>query len=130
VKNTTAGTGELVKKLDDDVATLQRKVATLSYQPVQLANGSVELLNEVAQSKITGEEDRYSHTDLSDFQGNLEGAREAFDLLRPALVAEGDRALGDTIAQRFAVVQQTLDRYRRHTPLGFAQSLSRPSRQR
>jgi iron uptake system component EfeO len=120
VKNTTAGTGALAKKLDGDVATLQRKVATLSYQPAQLANGSVELLNEVAQSKITGEEDRYSHTDLSDFQGNLEGAREAFDLLRPALVAEGNRALGDTIAQRFAVVQQNLDRYRRHTPLGFA----------
>ncbi len=85
-----------------------------------LANGSVELLNEVATSKITGEEDRYSHTDLSDFQGNLEGARVAFDLLRPALAAEGDKALANTIAQRFAVVQRGLDKYRRHTPLGFA----------
>jgi iron uptake system component EfeO len=120
VKNTTAGTGALAAKLNHDVATLQRKVATLSYQPAQLANGSVELLNEVASSKITGEEDRYSHTDLSDFQGNLEGARVAFDLLRPALAVEGDRVLANMIAQRFAVVQQGLDRYRRHTPLSFA----------
>jgi iron uptake system component EfeO len=91
-----------------------------SYHPERLANGSVELLYEVAQSRITGEEDRYSHTDLSDFQGDLEGAREAFELLRPALVAEGGRVLADTIAQRFAVVQRNLDRYRRRTPLGFA----------
>ena len=119
-KNTTAGTAALAKKLNDSVSTLQRKVATLSYQPAQLANGSVELLNEVATSKITGEEDRYSHTDLSDFQGNLEEARVAYDLLRPALVAEGDGTLASTIAQRFAVVQKGLNRYRRNTPLGFA----------
>jgi iron uptake system component EfeO len=119
-KNTTKGTSQLAKELNDDVATLQRKVATLSYQPAQLANGSVELLNEVATSKITGEEDRYSHTDLSDFQGNLAGARKAFVLLRPALDAAGNRALGNTIARRFAVVQHGLDRYRRNTPLGFA----------
>jgi iron uptake system component EfeO len=120
VKNTTAGTGTLAKQLNADVATLQRKVRALAYQPAQLANGSVELLDEVAQSKITGEEDRYSHTDLSDFQGNLEGARKAFELLRPALVAEGDAALTHTIAQRFDTVQRSLDRYRRPTPLGFA----------
>jgi iron uptake system component EfeO len=119
-QNTTAGTAALAKKLNDDVATLQRKVATLSYQPAQLANGSVELLNEVATSKITGEEDRYSHTDLSDFQGNLDGARVAFDLLRPALDAEGERVLGNTVAQRFAVVQTGLNHYRRRRPPGFA----------
>ena len=125
-KNTTAGTAALAQKLNDDVRTLQRKVAALSYQPAQLANGSVELLNEVATSKITGEEDRYSHTDLSDFQGNLEGSRLAFDLLRPALDAEGDRALGNTIAQRFGIVQSGLDRYRRRTP--WPRLLAAPSR--
>ena len=120
VQGKTAGTGVLAKQLNADVATLQRKVATLTYQPAQLANGSVELLDEVANSKISGEEDRYSHTDLSDFQGNLEGSRKAFDLLRPALAARGDGALADTIAQRFDAVQRRLDRYRRSTPLGFA----------
>jgi iron uptake system component EfeO len=69
---------------------------------------------------ITGEEDRYSHTDLSDFEGNLTGARVAFEQLRPALVAQGKVALVNEITPRFATVQHGLDAYRRDTPLGFA----------
>jgi iron uptake system component EfeO len=119
-KNTTEGTQVYATKLLRDVTTLHVRVRTLRFQPAQLANGAVELLNEVANSKITGEEDRYSHTDLSDFQGNLAGAREAFELLRPALAARGDKVLAQTIAARFAIVQKGLDRYRRHTALGYA----------
>jgi iron uptake system component EfeO len=120
VKGTTAGTAPLARKLLADVETLQRRARTLAFQPAQLANGTVELLNEVAGSKITGEEDRYSHTDLSDFQGNLDGARVAFELLRPALAKLGEDPLARTIARRFATVQKGLDRYKRATPLGFA----------
>ncbi len=119
-QKTTAGTKPLAKQLRADVRTLQRKDADLFFQPAQLANGAVELLDEVAHSKITGEEDRYSHTDLSDFQANLAGSRKAFELLRPALVAEGEGDLAATIDKRFAAVQAGLDRYRRPTPLGFA----------
>ena len=103
-----------------DVNALNRQVRTIQLQPAQLANGAVELMNEVANSKITGEEDRYSHTDLSDFEGNLTGARVAFELLRPALVKRGDGKLASDIAARFAAVQKGLDSYRRNTPLGFA----------
>jgi iron uptake system component EfeO len=119
-RNTTAGAKPYATKLLADVTTLDHRVRTLDFQPAQLANGAVELLNEVANSKITGEEDRYSHTDLSDFQGNLTGARTAFDLLRPALDAHGHQALAAKIDARFAAVQKGLDRYRRSTPLGFA----------
>jgi iron uptake system component EfeO len=118
--NTTQGTARYATQLMADVTTLSKKVKTLSYQAPQLANGAVELLNEVANSKITGEEDRYSHTDLSDFEGNLTGARVAFQLLRPALGARGEDALANNIAARFAAVQHGLDAYRRDTPLGFA----------
>ena len=120
VKGTTDGTAALGTKLLADVKTLQARAKTLTFQPAQLANGAVELLNEVAGSKITGEEDRYSHTDLSDFQGNLDGARTAFVLLRPALVQRGDATLARTITARFATVQKGLDRYKRSTALGFA----------
>lgn len=120
VKNTTAGTQQYAAKLLRDVSLLDRRVRMITYQPPQLANGAVELLNEVAGSKITGEEDRYSHSDLSDFQANVAGAQKAFELLRPALVARGDGAVAKTIAARFAAVQTGLDRYRRKTPLGFA----------
>ncbi len=103
----------------------------IDYQPVLLASGAGELLNEIAASKITGEEDRYSHTDLSDFHANLEGARVAFDLLRPALRLTGHSALSATSAARFAAVEETLDRYRRTMPLGYALARAgRPPRPR
>jgi FTR1 family protein len=111
-QRTTAGTEPYAAKLLDDVTELHRRVGTLDVQPAQLANGAVELLNEVAGSKITGEEDRYSHTDLSDFAGNLEGARRAFDLLRPVLVSGGSTKLASTIDERFDAVSRSLDRYR------------------
>jgi iron uptake system component EfeO len=120
VAHTTRGTAGYAERLLADVETLRRKLRTLQLQPAQLANGSVELMNEVTNSKITGEEDRYSHTDLSDFQGNLAGSRKAFQLLRPALRQTGSGALVTQIEQRFATVQQGLDAYRRNTPLGFA----------
>ena len=60
--------------------------------PLQLANGAKELLDEVATGKITGEEDRYSHTDLWDFAANVEGSKAAVAALRPAL-EERDPAL-------------------------------------
>jgi iron uptake system component EfeO len=119
-QGTTKGTRPYAARLLRDVTTLHTKVQTLTYQPAQLANGAVELLNEVASSKITGEEDRYSHTDLSDFEANVAGAREAFVLLRPALVERGDGALAKTVTARFATVETGLAPYRRSTPLGWA----------
>ncbi len=119
-QHTTKGTAVYATKLMRDVDTLDTKVQSIQLQPAQLANGAVELMNEVANSKITGEEDRYSHTDLSDFQGNLSGSREAFALLVPALRQTGHGALAATISKRFAAVQASLDRYKRPTPLGYA----------
>ncbi|MGA8114729.1 MAG: iron uptake system protein EfeO [Actinocatenispora sp.] len=79
------GMKPVADKLDADLAKLKKLVATAKYQPAQLGNGATELLNEVASSKITGEEDRYSHTDLSDFEANVAGSQKAFELLQPAL---------------------------------------------
>jgi iron uptake system component EfeO len=119
-QNTTNGTETYGDRLLANVETLQQKVRTLKLQPAQLANGAVELMNEVTNSKITGEEDRYSHTDLSDFQANMAGSRKAFELLRPALRQTGNAKLIAEIEARFAAVQHGLDTYRRDTPLGVA----------
>ncbi len=94
-----------------DVRALDGKVATLELEPAQIANGSVELLNEVAKSKITGEEDRYSHTDLWDFEANVAGAREAFDALKPIVTAK-DPALAAEVDAKFDAVVNSLDAYR------------------
>ena len=119
-QSTTRGTETYGGRLLANVGTLQQKVRALKLQPAQLANGAVELMNEVTNSKITGEEDRYSHTDLSDFQANMAGSRKAFELLRPALRQTHNAKLIAEIEARFAAVQHGLDAYRRDTPLGFA----------
>jgi iron uptake system component EfeO len=119
-KDTTTGTEALAAKLLADVKTLDAKVGGLDLQAPQIANGAVGLLDEVSASKITGEEDRYSHTDMSDFQGNFAGAREAFEALKPALEERGQGSLVTSIDGRIAELQKGLDRYKRDTPLGYA----------
>jgi iron uptake system component EfeO len=109
---TTKGLGPIADKLLADVQRLDRKVRDETYEPAQLANGASELLDEVSASKITGEEDRYSHTDLSDFEANVAGAQSAFGLLAPAL-RERDRTLASTISDRFDAVDAELARIKR-----------------
>jgi iron uptake system component EfeO len=65
----------------------------------------------VATGKITGEEDIWSHTDLYDFQANVDGARVAYEGLKPLLEVK-DPALSKEIAERFEALQTLLDRYR------------------
>lgn len=112
VHKTTAGTGPLATRLLKDVTTLQRRARTIEFEPAQIANGAVELLGEVSKSKITGEEERYSHLDLVDFQANVDGARAAFAAVRPIL-ASRQPELAQRIDQRFADVDAALRPYRR-----------------
>jgi iron uptake system component EfeO len=120
-ESTLRGTRKYATQLLENVETLNSKVPTLPLAATQLINGSVELLNEITNVKITGEEDRYSHTDLSDFQGNLTGARKAFQYVRIPLEQNGgNKALYDRIEAKLQSVQNELDAYRRDTPLGFA----------
>jgi iron uptake system component EfeO len=106
-KHSTKGLGPVADKLLADVQTLQAKTRTLTYKPDELANGANGLLDEVASSKISGEEDRYSHTDLSDFEANISGSQTTFGLLAPALRAK-DAKLADDIDARFQAVTQEL----------------------
>ncbi len=111
VKGDVSGSGPVADKLNADVAQLKTLVATVQLKPLELANGAKELLDEVATSKVTGEEDRYSHTDLWDFQANVEGSKAAVAALRPAL-DQRDPALGPQLDAQFAAVQAELDKYR------------------
>ena len=97
-KNSTKGLEPIADKLLADVKTLEAKTRTLTYKPDELANGANGLLDEVATSKISGEEDRYSHTDLSDFEANIIGAQTTFGLLAPALRAKDAKLATDIAA--------------------------------
>ncbi len=98
-------------KLVVDVSKLVELIPTAKLQPATIANGAVDLLGEVANSKITGEEDRYSHTDLWDFEANVAGVREAIDVLSPAL-RQRDPQLLSTANSQFAAVLDALSKYK------------------
>jgi iron uptake system component EfeO len=101
----------MADQLMADIGELQSRTATVELTPVQLANGAKELLDEVATGKITGEEDRYSHTDLWDFKANVEGSQGAVAALRP-VIDEKDPTLGPVLDERFAAVDALLEEYR------------------
>ncbi|MBO3751610.1 iron uptake system protein EfeO [Streptosporangiaceae bacterium NEAU-GS5] len=104
--------GELADKLMTDVNTIVSKANSAELSPVQLANGAKELLDEVATGKITGEEDRYSHTDLWDFDANLQGSKASVQALRPVLQ---DRApdLVTTLDEKFAAAESALSAHQK-----------------
>jgi iron uptake system component EfeO len=122
-RNTTEGMAAYADKLMADV----RKVVKLAEQrpltALQLAQGSKALLDEVATGKITGEEDRYSHTDLWDFAANVEGSKAAIAALRPVL-QDRDPALLKEIDERFADVEKLLAAQRTETGYTYYDDLS------
>jgi iron uptake system component EfeO len=113
----TKGLRNLAAGLQVDVRTLQSLVRGLEYQPAELLNGAGGLLDEVSKTKITGEEERYSHIDLVDVQANVEGAEQAFANVRPGL-EQIDQDLATTIANRFDAIKNLIDRYRDAASLG------------
>jgi iron uptake system component EfeO len=91
---------------------LDKRVQGLEYTVDQIGNGSKGLLDEVASGKITGEEDIWSHTDLYDFQANVDGARVAFEGLKPLLEVK-DPGLAKQIETAFDNLQPLLDKYKK-----------------
>ncbi|MFE6408296.1 iron uptake system protein EfeO [Streptomyces sp. NPDC057837] len=102
---------ELAGLLVKDLKDWQKRVGTAEITPTSMANGAKELLDEVATGKVTGEEERYSHTDLVDFKANVEGAQKSYDLLKP-VARENDAALVTELDRQFAALNGLLDRYR------------------
>ncbi len=107
----TAGLAPIADKLFGDVQELQKRIAALTIPPEKMVGGAAALIEEVAATKITGEEDRYSHTDLWDFQANVDGAAKIVDLLRP-LTLKADRDLSAKIDSNIKTVNDLLAKYR------------------
>ncbi|MEV5002572.1 iron uptake system protein EfeO [Nocardioides sp. LML1-1-1.1] len=97
------------KELDGRIQATGAKA--LTYPIDAIANGSIGLLEEVANGKITGEEEAWSHTDLWDFQANVDGARVAFEGVKPLLDSK-DEALSAELTAKFAALQKLLDSYK------------------
>ncbi|RDG39341.1 iron uptake system protein EfeO [Streptomyces corynorhini] len=101
----------LADELDKDLLDWQKRVGKAEITPTSMANGAKELLDEVASGKVTGEEERYSHTDLVDFKANVEGAQKSYELLKP-VAEKNDAALVTELDKQFATLNKLLDKYR------------------
>lgn len=101
----------LADQLITDLKNWQNRVGKAEITPTSMANGAKELLDEVATGKVTGEEERYSHTDLVDFKANVEGAEKAYALLKP-VAKENDPALVTELDKQFGALNTLLDKYR------------------
>ncbi len=104
---TTKGEEKVADQLLKDAQLLRAKVETVDINASMLVTGAIELLNEVSSSKVTGEEERYSHTDLYDFAANVEGAAKIYELLKPELHKK-DADLEKDIGERFNSLQKEL----------------------
>lgn len=109
------GMEPVADKLMADVVELQSRITTLAFPPSKVVGGAAALIEEIAKTKISGEEDRYSRTDLWDFQANVDGAAKIFVLVRP-LVEKRKPELAAKIDKNLARVDGVLSKYR--TPDG------------
>lgn len=97
----------IAQRLLTDVTTLKEQLLAQSLPPEQLVSIVVRNLNNLAEVRAgSGEEERYSHSDLNGFAANAQTARKVVDLLRTMLskssadvLANVDQALGDLDSQ-------------------------------
>jgi len=109
VEGKTDHIAPVADKLEADVTELAKRIDSLTFPPAVVVGGAAVLMDEVAATKISGEEDRYSRTDLWDFQGNFEGAKKIVDLFGPLVE---DREFIASVEGNFAKVTETLGKYR------------------
>ncbi len=112
-----------VKELDEGV-----KAPGWTIDSTQIAGGAQGLLDEVAASKISGEEDIFSHTDLWDFQANVDGSQTAVASVRPIL-DERNPDLGKRVDKGFTDVEALLAKYRQGDGFVLYDTVTEPQRQ-
>ncbi|MBB5700834.1 iron uptake system component EfeO [Ochrobactrum daejeonense] len=111
-QNTTDGLASVADRLYADVLELQKRVKDLTVPPEKVVGGAAALLEEVAATKISGEEDRYSHTDLWDFKANVDGAQKIVELFKPLLEKENSD-LVKKVEVNFKTVDDILAKYKK-----------------
>jgi iron uptake system component EfeO len=111
IEKSTAGLTPIADQLTADTLDLQKRIDGLTIAPKNLVGGSADLIEEVASKKIAGEEDRYSRTDLWDFQANVDGAQKIVALLNPLIVKQ-DPKLSARLRENFGKVDTLLAKYR------------------
>ena len=86
-------------------------VSKAQYNPLEMASGATDLINEAGTSKISGEEERYSNTDLPVFAANVEASMKVVTLLQPYLQGK-DSGVVPLIEKRDAAVDSLLAHFK------------------
>mgnify|MGYP001492355029 CR=1 FL=1 len=99
-QNSVEGLAPVAQKLLVNVTELKQQLLAQQLPPEQLLTIISRNIRSLAETRTSGEEERYSHTDLNGFAANLEGTRKVVDLLRPLLTKSGPQVLAsiDTAA--------------------------------
>jgi iron uptake system component EfeO len=111
IDGATVDLAKLADRLDSDVAALITSVQGITIQPQTMTNGAGGLIEEASQAKITGEEDRYSHTDVTTLAANVDGSEEIFKLLT-SLIATANAELNTDLTASFKKVDDLLATYK------------------
>ncbi|TPG35819.1 iron uptake system protein EfeO [Mycolicibacterium hodleri] len=120
----------LADQLVADVKELNDRVTAPDFtiDSTHIAGGAQGLLDEISSSKISGEEDIFSRTDLWDFFANLQGSQTAVASVRPIL-DERKSDLAKLVDQRFAESEALLEKYRRGDGFVSYDTVTEPQRQ-
>lgn len=110
VKNSADDVKPVADKLLADVKELQSRIDQLTFPPEVVVGGAAVLMEEVAATKISGEENRYSKVDLWDFKANTDGSYKIVELVRP-LIAKKEVAFLAEVDKNFKTVYDILKTY-------------------
>ena len=110
VTKSTKGLSEVATQLNKDVLELRKEIKNVKLDPTQIVAGSMELLNEAAISKVTGEEERYSKMDLVDLAANVEGSEAVYRAILPALTSK-NKGLAKKIDDQLLSMKKTLSKF-------------------
>jgi len=103
-----AGMTGYANALDLDVMALRGIVSRAAFGPLDVAKTANDQLTACTVTMVTGEEERFAHSDLDDLATAVGAAFGAYAALRPAVT---DPGLATTIDARFAAVGRTLAPY-------------------
>ncbi|GAB20399.1 hypothetical protein GOEFS_115_00390 [Gordonia effusa NBRC 100432] len=111
--DTPAAIAKVADQLLADVNSLKTEVdkKDFVFETQSFVQGPKALIDEVAATKVDGEEDRYSHTDLWDFAANVEGSQQLIGELQPIIEAK-NKTLMNQITAAFTTVENSIDKYR------------------
>jgi iron uptake system component EfeO len=116
--------GTVAQQLQADIDRLVDQVQRIDLSADQIATGAVSTLKQVATVKLTGDEERYSHLDLTDANANVQGAQQVYEALRPIVLTQ-DPELVLKVDTRFATLEEDLAQYNLGATFAVYEALSK-----